>query len=77
MRDIGSGSIVRATSVLRTGRRDLAFGTLVADGGKGAAAALIVYFWAARTGTFSDAMRCRHPAWRPARLSSVTSSRSG
>ncbi len=51
VRDIGSGSI-GATNVLRTGRRGLAFGTLVADGGKGAAAALIVYFWAMRTGSF-------------------------
>jgi glycerol-3-phosphate acyltransferase PlsY len=51
VRQIGSGSI-GATNVLRTGRRDLALATVLADGGKGAAAALIVYFWAARTGAF-------------------------
>src|SRR5579863_4592134 len=40
LRQIGSGSI-GATNVLRTGRRDLAAITLIGDGGKGAAAALI------------------------------------
>jgi len=40
VRKIGSGNI-GATNVLRTGRRDLAAITLVADGGKGAIAALV------------------------------------
>ncbi len=40
IRTIGSGNI-GATNVLRTGRRDLALITLLGDGGKGAAAALI------------------------------------
>jgi len=41
IRKIGSGSI-GATNVLRTGRKDLAFATMVLDGGKGAIAVLIV-----------------------------------
>jgi glycerol-3-phosphate acyltransferase PlsY len=45
LRQIGSGSI-GATNVLRTGRRDLAAITLIGDGGKGAAAALLA-LWAA------------------------------
>jgi len=40
VRKIGSGNI-GATNVLRTGRRDLAAITLLADGGKGALAALL------------------------------------
>src|SRR5580693_3390193 len=40
IRKVGSGNI-GATNVLRTGRRDLALITLLGDGGKGAAAALI------------------------------------
>jgi glycerol-3-phosphate acyltransferase PlsY len=40
VRNIGSGNI-GATNVLRTGRRDLALLTLVCDGGKGAAVALV------------------------------------
>ena len=40
VRNIGSGNI-GATNVLRTGRKDLALFTLIGDGGKGAAAALI------------------------------------
>ena len=43
IRKVGSGNI-GATNVLRTGRRDLAAITLIGDGGKGAAAALIAYF---------------------------------
>jgi glycerol-3-phosphate acyltransferase PlsY len=43
LRAIGSGSI-GATNVLRTGRRDLALITLIGDGGKGAAAVLLVRF---------------------------------
>ena len=40
VRKIGSGNI-GATNVLRTGRKDLAAATLLLDGGKGGAAALI------------------------------------
>ncbi len=40
VRDIGSGNI-GATNVLRTGRKDLAFLTLLFDAGKAAAAALL------------------------------------
>lgn len=40
IRKMGSGNI-GATNVLRTGRRDLALITLIGDGGKGAAAALL------------------------------------
>jgi glycerol-3-phosphate acyltransferase PlsY len=40
IRKVGSGNI-GATNVLRTGRRDLALITLLGDGGKGAAAALL------------------------------------
>ena len=40
VRSIGSGNI-GATNVLRTGRKDLAFATLILDAGKGAAAYLI------------------------------------
>lgn len=42
VRSIGSGNI-GATNVLRTGRKDLAFATLILDAGKGAAAYLIVH----------------------------------
>ena len=41
IRKIGSGNI-GATNVLRTGRKDLAFLTLVCDGGKGAFAVVIL-----------------------------------
>ena len=41
IRSIGSGNI-GATNVLRTGRKDLAFATLVLDSGKGALAVLLV-----------------------------------
>ncbi len=40
IRAIGSGNI-GATNVLRTGRKDLALATLLLDGGKGTAAALL------------------------------------
>ncbi len=40
IRKIGSGNI-GTTNVLRTGRKDLALATLLLDGGKGAAAALL------------------------------------
>lgn len=40
VRNIGSGNI-GATNVLRTGRKDIAFLTLVLDGGKGAVAVLV------------------------------------
>jgi len=41
IRNIGSGNI-GATNVLRTGRKGLAFATLLLDGGKGAIAVLLV-----------------------------------
>jgi glycerol-3-phosphate acyltransferase PlsY len=41
IRNIGSGNI-GATNVLRTGRKGLAFATLLLDGGKGALAVLLV-----------------------------------
>ncbi|GAB4357012.1 MAG: glycerol-3-phosphate 1-O-acyltransferase PlsY [Kiloniellaceae bacterium] len=44
VRQIGSGNI-GATNVLRTGRKGLAAGTLLLDGGKGAAAVLIAKLW--------------------------------
>ncbi|SMF20702.1 glycerol-3-phosphate acyltransferase PlsY [Tistlia consotensis] len=44
IRKIGSGNI-GMTNVLRTGRKDLAAATLVLDSGKGAAAALLAYWW--------------------------------
>lgn len=44
IRKIGSGNI-GTTNVLRSGRKDLAAATLVLDGGKGAAAALIAAMW--------------------------------
>ncbi|HEX3917067.1 MAG TPA: glycerol-3-phosphate 1-O-acyltransferase PlsY [Caulobacteraceae bacterium] len=43
LRSIGSGNI-GATNVLRTGRRDLALITLIGDGGKGAAAVLVMWW---------------------------------
>lgn len=43
VRSIGSGNI-GATNVLRTGRKDLAFATLILDAGKGAAALLIARY---------------------------------
>ena len=52
LRKIGSGSI-GATNVLRTGRRDLALITLVADAGKGAVAVLVA---AALTSTVGAAV---------------------
>jgi len=49
VRSIGSGNI-GATNVLRTGRKDLAFITLLGDGGKGALAVLLAWL-ATRDGT--------------------------
>src|SRR5215469_2704849 len=51
LRKIGSGNI-GATNVLRTGRRDLALITLLADGGKGAAAVGLA-FLAFHSATFA------------------------
>jgi len=45
IRSVGSGNI-GATNVLRTGNRWVAFATLIADGGKGAAAVLIARYFA-------------------------------
>jgi acyl phosphate:glycerol-3-phosphate acyltransferase len=54
IRKVGSGNI-GATNVLRTGRKDLALLTLVGDGGKGAAAALLAWWLVMRTGADADA----------------------
>jgi len=56
IREIGSGNI-GATNVLRTGRKDLAFITLLFDAGKAAAAFLIVHhFMGAPFGIYAGAM---------------------
>ena len=55
IRKVGSGNI-GATNVLRTGRRDLAAITLIGDGGKGAAAALVAYALAGRVGAPGSAL---------------------
>ena len=49
IRSVGSGNI-GSTNVLRTGRKDLAAATLLLDGGKGAAAALILAQWTIEAG---------------------------
>ena len=49
IRSVGSGNI-GSTNVLRTGRKDLAAATLLLDGGKGAAAALILAQWNVEAG---------------------------
>ena len=55
IRDIGSGNI-GATNVLRTGRKDLAFLTLILDAGKAGVAALIFnYFFGTPIGFFAGA----------------------
>ena len=54
IRKVGSGNI-GATNVLRTGRKDLALVTLLGDGGKGAAAALLAYWLVSRMGHDGDA----------------------
>ena len=55
IRDIGSGNI-GATNVLRTGRKDLAFLTLILDAGKAGIAALIFnYFFGTPIGFFAGA----------------------
>ncbi|MBI1251030.1 MAG: glycerol-3-phosphate 1-O-acyltransferase PlsY [Alphaproteobacteria bacterium] len=45
IRNVGSGNI-GATNVLRTGRKDIAFATLILDAGKAAAALLIAKYFA-------------------------------
>jgi len=55
IRDIGSGSI-GATNVLRTGRKDIAFITLLLDAGKAGIAALIFnHFFGSPIGLFAGA----------------------
>lgn len=54
IRTIGSGNI-GATNVLRTGNKFLAFLTLILDGGKGAAAALIAALVSTDLGLFAAA----------------------
>ncbi len=52
IRNIGSGNI-GATNVLRTGNKFLAFLTLILDGGKGAAAALIAEYLSPGAGLYA------------------------
>ncbi|MDD3288278.1 MAG: glycerol-3-phosphate 1-O-acyltransferase PlsY [Alphaproteobacteria bacterium] len=52
IRNVGSGNI-GATNVLRTGKKSLAFFTLLLDGGKGAVAALIAEFFVPGAGQFA------------------------
>ena len=59
IRNIGSGNI-GATNVLRTGNKALALGTLLLDGGKGAAIALIAW---AITGEISVGYVCGFAAF--------------
>ncbi|MGE0047168.1 MAG: glycerol-3-phosphate 1-O-acyltransferase PlsY [Hyphomonadaceae bacterium] len=55
IRNVGSGNI-GATNVLRTGRRDIALGTLVLDAGKAAAALLVArYIWGPEAGFVAGA----------------------
>lgn len=56
IRQIGSGNI-GATNVLRTGRKDLAFATLVLDAGKAAAALLLARAFAEAGGFGEEAQR--------------------
>ena len=55
VRNIGSGNI-GATNVLRTGRRDLALITLLGDGGKGALAVFIAWWFTRSSGPEAQAM---------------------
>lgn len=52
IRGIGSGNI-GATNVLRTGKKSLAFLTLLLDGGKGTAAVLLMDYLLSGTGQFA------------------------
>jgi acyl phosphate:glycerol-3-phosphate acyltransferase len=56
IRQIGSGNI-GATNVLRTGRKDLAFATLLLDAGKAAAALLLARAFAEAGGFTEEAQR--------------------
>lgn len=65
IRKIGSGNI-GATNVLRTGRKDLAFLTLVCDGGKGAFAVIILGLlnpFAALGAMLGSVLGHLYPAW--------------
>ena len=57
IRQVGSGNI-GATNVLRTGRKDLAFITLVGDGGKGAAAVGLAWLAFGRMAPDTAPMAC-------------------
>jgi len=57
IRQVGSGNI-GATNVLRTGRKDLAFITLVGDGGKGAAAVGLAWLAFGRMAPATAPMAC-------------------
>lgn len=65
IRDIGSKSI-GATNVLRTGRKGLAFATLVCDSGKGAVAVLLFSFlspFAALGAALGSVLGHLYPIW--------------
>lgn len=65
IRQTGSGNI-GATNVLRTGRKDLAFLTLICDSGKGALAVLLLGFispYAAIGGAFGSVLGHLFPVW--------------
>ena len=66
IRTMGSGNI-GATNVLRTGRKGLAFATLICDCGKGAAAALAAaHLWGAEAGMiagFAGVVGHNFPIW--------------
>lgn len=55
VRSIGSGNI-GATNVLRTGRRDLALITLLGDGGKGALAVFVAWWFTRSAGAEAQAV---------------------
>ena len=65
IRQMGSGNI-GTTNVLRTGRKSLAAGTLLLDGGKGAVAVLIAQMWGpdmAVTAAFGAVVGHLFPVW--------------
>jgi glycerol-3-phosphate acyltransferase PlsY len=66
IRQIGSGNI-GATNVLRTGRKGLALATLLLDGGKGAIAVGLVWWWLGRemvpVAGFAAVLGHNFPVW--------------
>ena len=65
IRNVGSGNI-GATNVLRTGRKGLALGTLLLDGGKGAVAVLLAQAYAPESQLYAGAavfLGHLYPVW--------------